>query len=191
MHHEALQVLPQVLDRIGFERGILLGHSDGASIATIMAGGVEDFRVRGLVLLAPNFFVEEAAIRSIDQARRDYTTTDLRDRLAKYHGPNVDCAFHGWCRAWLDPDFRSWDIRESIGYIRVPILIVQGTDDEYGTSAQIEAAIDEAYCPVDARVVPGARHSPHLDAPEETLAAVSEFVTTLFATFGEGVPRGH
>ncbi len=191
MHHEALEVLPAVLDRIGFERGVLLGHSDGASIATIYAGGTADFRVRGLALLAPHFFVEDVAIRSIEQAQVEYQTTDLRERLVKYHGTNVDVAFWGWNQAWLDPGFRSWDIREAIGYIRVPILIVQGSDDEYGTVAQIEAAEEEAYCPVDAVLIPGAHHSPHLDAPEETLAAVSGFVTTLLTTFGEGAIHGH
>lgn len=190
LHDEALEVLPRLLDVIGFERGILLGHSDGASIATIYAGGVADFRVRGLVLLAPHFFVEEEAIRSIEQARVDFAASDLRERLVKHHGDNVDCAFEGWNQAWLDPGFRSWDIRESIGYIRVPMLIVQGTADEYGTIAQIDTAREEAYCPVEVALVPGAGHSPHLDAPEETLAAVSGFVTTLFTTFGEGAGHG-
>ncbi len=190
LHDEAFDVLPRVLNLIGFEKGLLLGHSDGASIATIYTGGVADFRIRGLALLAPHFFVEDVAIRSIAQAREDFAAGDLRGRLAKYHGANVDCAFEGWNRAWLDPGFRRWDIRDSIGYIRVPMLIVQGTDDEYGTVAQIEAARGEAYCPVDATVIPGAGHSPHLDAPAETLAAVAEFVSTLLTTFGEGERHG-
>jgi pimeloyl-ACP methyl ester carboxylesterase len=167
LHDEALEVLPRVLEAIGFERGVLLGHSDGASIATIYAGGVADFRVRGLVLIAPRFFVEEAT--------------------------NADVAFNGWNRAWLDPGFRSWDIRESIGYIRVPILIVRGTNDDQGTSAQIAAAEEEAYCPVDVSWIAGAGHSPQLDAPEDTLRVVSGYLTTLLTTFGErkGGGRGH
>ena len=185
MHDEALTVLPALLDRIGFQRGVLLGHSDGASIATIYAGGIEDFRVRGLALIAPHFFVEDVSIRSIERAHAAYQTGDLRARLARHHGANVDVAFRGWCDAWLDPGFRSWDIRESIGYIRVPILIVQGSDDQYGTGAQIEAAREEAYCLVDVTLLPGTGHAPHVERPAETLAAVAGFVTTLFRTFEE------
>ena len=191
MHDEATQVLPKLLDRIGFERGALLGHSDGASIATIHAGTIEDFRIRGLVLMAPHFFVEDVNIRSIEEIRTNFETGDLRRRLARYHGANVDGAFWGWNRAWLDPGFRSWDIRESIGYIRVPMLIVQGADDQYGTTAQIEAARDEAYCPVDVALIDGAGHSPHLDQADRTLAAVGGFVTTLFDTFGEKAAHGN
>jgi pimeloyl-ACP methyl ester carboxylesterase len=120
MHDEALVTLPKVLDAIGFERGILLGHSDGASIATIYAGGMQDHRVRGLVLIAPHFFVEAVSLISISAARDAYETGTLRERLARYHGDNVDTAFWGWNRAWLDPDFARWDIRDSIGFIRIP-----------------------------------------------------------------------
>ena len=178
MHDEALRVLPQLLDAIGFTRGILLGHSDGASIATIYTGGIQDHRVRGLVLIAPHFFVEDVSIESIGRVRTAYHTGDLKQRLAKYHGPNVDVAFRGWNDAWLDPGFRSWDIRESIGYIRVPILIVQGTADQYGTEAQIRVAEEEAYCPVDVAMVEGAGHAPHTERAGETLAAVTAFVAT-------------
>jgi pimeloyl-ACP methyl ester carboxylesterase len=180
-------VLPAVLAAIGFERGILLGHSDGASIATIYAGSVQDHRIRGLVLVAPHFFVEELSIRSIAAARSAYQTGDLRERLAKYHS-DVDVAFRGWNEAWLDPGFRSWDIRETIGYIRVPILIVQGTDDQYGTTAQIEAAKEEAYCPVEVALIDGARHAPHGERPEETRSAITEFVLTLMEAAGEAAP---
>ena len=169
-------MLPKVLDAIGFKRGILLGHSDGASIATIYLGGIQDHRVRGLVLIAAQFFVEDVSVASIAQARVAYRDGDLRQRLTKYHGANVDCAFQGWNDAWLDPGFRSWDIQESIGYIRVPILIVQGTRDQYGTVAQIRAAEQEAYCPVDVALIDGAGHAPHLERATDTLASVAGFV---------------
>ena len=185
MHDEALRALPALLSAIGFERGVLLGHSDGASIAAIYAGGVEDHRVRGLVLVAPHFFVEDLSIRSITEARTAFETGDLRERLARHHGANVDHAFWGWNRAWLDPAFRAWDIHESLGYIRVPILIVQGTEDRYGTEAQIEAAREETYCPVDVALIDGAGHAPHLERPRETLAAVTGFLETLLVTMGE------
>jgi pimeloyl-ACP methyl ester carboxylesterase len=185
LEQEAMVVLPDLLDRIGFRRGVLLGHSDGASIATIYLGGVEDFRVRGLVLIAPHFFVEEAGLRSIERARVAFESGDLRDRLARYHGANVEVAFRGWNDVWLAPGFRRWDIRDAIGYIRVPILVLQGGDDPYGTEAQIEAAREEAYCPVEVARLPGVGHAPHLERPDETLTAVGGFVTTLFQTFEE------
>lgn len=189
MEDEALRVLPKILAAIGFERGMLLGHSDGASIATIYAGGVEDFRIRGLALLAPHFFVEDLSVASVAKVRDQYRTGDLRDRLARYHG-DVDVAFRGWNDAWLDPKFRAWDIRDAVGYIRVPILIVQGSADEFGTRAQITAAEEEAYCPVEVIWLEGVNHAPYLDAPDQTLAAAADFATTLFTTFGEGAAHG-
>ena len=132
MHEEARDVLPQLLDAIGFRRGLLLGHSDGASIAAIYAGSVQDHRVRGLVLIAPHFFTEDMGLAEIARAKEAYATTDLRAKLARWHA-DVDNAFRGWNDAWLDPGFRTWDITDALAYIRVPILIVQGEDDQYGT----------------------------------------------------------
>jgi pimeloyl-ACP methyl ester carboxylesterase len=184
MHDEALKTLPRVLSEIGFRRGLLLGHSDGASIATIYAGSVQDHRIRGLALIAPHFFVEDLSIKSIAEAKTAYAQTDLRERLARHHA-DVDNAFRGWNDAWLDPGFRAWNITEELAYIRVPILIVQGEDDQYGTSAQIEAAQEECYCPVDAVLLAGARHSPHREAPEAALQAVADFTNRILRGHGE------
>jgi pimeloyl-ACP methyl ester carboxylesterase len=180
MHDEALKVLPAVLDQAGIRKCILVGHSDGASIATIYAGGRQDFRVRGLVLLAPHFFVEDISIKSIAEAKEAYETGDLRERLRRYHD-HVDVAFWGWNRAWLDPGFRAWRIDDYLAHVRVPILIVQGRDDQYGTPAQIELAERDAYCPVEALLLEKCRHSPQLDQPEATLGAVAEFAHHLLA----------
>ena len=174
MHVEALDVLPKLLDRIGFRRGLLLGHSDGASIAAIYAGGVPDHRVRGVAMIAPHFVVEDVSVTSIAGIRKAYETTDLKTKLARWHR-DVDNAFYGWNDAWLDPRFRSWDISEYLAYIRVPVAILQGADDQYGTIRQIEIAREECYCPVDVTMLPGAGHSPHREAPEATLHAISEF----------------
>jgi pimeloyl-ACP methyl ester carboxylesterase len=182
LHDEALTTLPAVLDAIGFERGILLGHSDGASIATIYAGDVEDHRIRGLVLIAPHFFVEPLSLAGIVDTKRAYETGPLRERLMRYHGSNVDNVFWGWSRTWLDPGFASWDIRDSLARVSVPVLIVQGSADEYGTMAQIEAARDEVHPPVDVAVIPEARHSPHLEKPQETIAPIADFISTLLVT---------
>jgi pimeloyl-ACP methyl ester carboxylesterase len=178
MHVEALDVLPKVLDAIGFRRGLLVGHSDGASIAAIYAGGVQDHRIRGLALIAPHFIVEDISVRSIAEIKVAYETTDLRAKLARWHG-DVDNAFYGWNGAWLNPKFRDWDISEYLAYIRVPLAIVQGADDHYGTIRQIEIAEEECYCPVDVSIITGAGHSPHREAPEATLNAIAEFARSI------------
>jgi pimeloyl-ACP methyl ester carboxylesterase len=180
MHDEARDTLPLLLDAIGFQRGLLLGHSDGASIAAIYAGSHQDHRVGGLVLIAPHFFTEDAGIKSIEEARAAYATTDLRAKLSRWH-KDVDNAFKGWNGAWLDPKFRQWDITEFLGYIRVPMLIVQGANDQYGTVKQIEAAERECYCPVEVALLPGVKHSPQRETPEVTLAAIAEFVARVLA----------
>lgn len=175
MHDEARDVLPKLLDAIGFHRGLLVGHSDGASIVAIYAGSHQDHRVGGVVLIAPHFFTEDPGIAAIEEARKAYATTDLRAKLARWH-KDPDNAFRGWNDAWLDPDFRQWDITEPLAYIRVPMLIVQGEDDQYGTVAQIEAAERECYCPVEVALLSGVKHTPQREAPAVTLEAIAAFV---------------
>ena len=179
MHVEAFEVLPKILDAIGFRRGLLVGHSDGASIATIYAGGVQDHRIRGLALLAPHFVVEDISVRSIAEIKVAYETTELRSKLGRWH-KDVDNAFYGWNDAWLNPEFRDWDISEYLAYIRVPITIVQGADDQYGTNRQIEIARQECYCPVEVSIIEGAGHSPHRDATGTTLNSIAEFAGRIF-----------
>jgi pimeloyl-ACP methyl ester carboxylesterase len=188
MHEEALDVLPRLLDAIGFQRGILFGHSDGASIATIYAGSVQDHRVRGLVLMAPHFFTEEMGLAEIHSAREAFDSGVLRDKLKRWHA-DVDSAFRSWNGPWLDPEFRKWDITEALGYIRVPILVVQGADDQYGTLKQVEAAQQECFCPVETAILPGVRHSPHRDAAEMTLRIVADFINRLLRDHHEGDRR--
>jgi pimeloyl-ACP methyl ester carboxylesterase len=181
MRDEALDVLPQVLDQAGVRKCILLGHSDGASIAAIYAGGRQDFRVRGLVLMAPHFFVEDISIKSIAEAKEAFEKGDLRERLKRFHGDNVDVAFRSWNESWLAPAFRDWRIDEHLAYIRVPILIIQGAADKYGTPAQLALAEQETYCPVETLLLDDCRHSPHVDQPAKTLAAIAEFAHHLLA----------
>jgi pimeloyl-ACP methyl ester carboxylesterase len=184
MHVEALEVLPKLLEEIGFRRGILVGHSDGASIAAIYAGGVQDHRVRALALIAPHFIVEDVSVTSIAEIKTAYETTDLRAKLSRWH-KDVDNAFYGWNGAWLDPKFRQWDISDYLAYIRVPVAIIQGADDHYGTIRQIEIAQQECYCPVDVTVLPDAGHSPHREAPAATLNAISAFANAVLQAHGE------
>lgn len=175
---EATQILPEILDVIGFQYGVLLGHSDGATIAAIHAGSVEDFRVRGLVLIAPHFFTEPEGLASIAQAKGNYENGNLHAKLAKYHD-DVDNAFRGWNDAWLDERFKDWNVTEVIDYLRVPVLAIQGVDDQYGTMAQINEIESRAYSPVDVEIIPDCGHAPHAEYPERTLAAVGEFCARL------------
>jgi len=175
MHDEARKILPRLLDAIGFQRGLLVGHSDGASIAAIYGGSVQDHRMAGLVLMSPHFIVEDVTSASIAEVRKAYDTTELRSRLGRYH-QDGDATVHGWTDVWLKNDFRSWDLTEDLAYIRVPILIVQGEHDQYGTMRQIEIAQEECYCPVEVLMLSDAKHVPHRESPEKTLNAVVDFV---------------
>lgn len=177
MHDEALKVLPRVLDEAGVSRAVLIGHSDGGSIAAIHAGAIRDPRIAGIVLIAAHFFVEDRNIDSIAQIRTDYETTDLRSRLARYHA-NVDIAFRGWNDAWLDPRFRDFDITGYLPSITVPVLGLQGADDPYGTEAQLKVLERTVNSPLETRLIQGARHSPHLEAKQATLAAIAAFART-------------
>jgi pimeloyl-ACP methyl ester carboxylesterase len=174
MQIEALEVLPKLLDAIGFRRGILVGHSDGGSIAAVYAGGIADHRVRAIALLAPHFIVEDISVTAIAEIKTTYETTDLRAKLSRWH-KDVDNAFHGWNGAWLDPAFRAWDISDYLAYVRVPVAIIQGAADQYGTLRQVEIAQEECYCPVDTTILPGVGHVPHREAADATLAVIAEF----------------
>jgi len=178
MHDEALVTLPQVLVAASIEQAVLVGHSDGASIALIFAGSglPEASRVRGLVLEAPHVFVEDLSVESIAKAAEAYTTGELRSRLARHHGDNVDGAFWGWNRAWLDPGFRAWNIEEFLPRVRAPSLVIQEQDDPYGTLAQVESIETKSGGPVSRLLLPRCGHAPHRDQPEATIEAVARFV---------------
>jgi pimeloyl-ACP methyl ester carboxylesterase len=184
MHEEAFGALPALLDAVGFRDGVLVGHSDGASIATIHAGGVRDPRVRGLVLMAPHFFTEPAGLASIARAREAWRHGDLRERLARHHGDNVDCAFLGWNDAWLDPDFVCWDICDHLRRVRVPMLVIQGENDEYGSVRQLDAARDESGGTVEVALLSECGHSPQRDQAPATLDAIAGFTARLDADAG-------
>ncbi|KAF0805159.1 hydrolase or acyltransferase [Alcanivorax xiamenensis] len=181
MHEEAREILPRVLDAANVQRAVLVGHSDGASIALINAATVVDPRVRGLVLIAPHVFTEPIGLDSIRGAREAYQSGPLRERLARYHR-HVDVAFRGWNEAWLDPDFATWNLRGFIPGIHCPSLLLQGRQDQYGTHKQLDAI--EADCSGPCRVVwlDHCGHSPHREQPEATLETIRHFVTDLGLT---------
>ena len=190
MHEEAIDVLPCVLDGIGFRRGLLVGHSDGASIAAIYCGSVQDHRVRALALMAPHFFTEDMGIAEIERARAAFEQGPLRAKLARLHS-DPDNAFWNWCGPWLDPEFRKWDLADALAHIRVPMLIVQGEDDQYGTVRQIEVAQETCYCPVEVALLPNTRHAPYREAPQATLRAIADFTNRLLRDHHEGDVAAH
>ncbi|HME31596.1 MAG TPA: alpha/beta hydrolase [Terriglobales bacterium] len=176
MHHEGEVVLPELLDKLGIKRPILLGHSDGGSISLIFSGKYPE-RPHAVILEAPHVFVEDLSVTSINQAKMNYQTTDFPQKLGRYH-QHVDATFWGWNDIWLDPEFRSWNIEEYLPAIRCPTLCIQGEEDEYGTIAQVKAI--QARTPAtEVVMLPNCRHSPHRDQPEATLQRMAEFVATI------------
>jgi pimeloyl-ACP methyl ester carboxylesterase len=179
MHDEAFGALPEVLDATGVRDAILVGHSDGGSIALLYAGSGRAERVRALVLEAPHVFVEDVSVVSIAEAKRAYESGDLRARLLRYHGENTDGAFWGWNDVWLSDAFRAWNIEEALPRVRAPALVLQGEDDAYGTLAQVDAIVRQSGGRVERRILPACGHSPHRDRPEETLDAIVRFVASV------------
>jgi pimeloyl-ACP methyl ester carboxylesterase len=174
MHEdEALNILPEVLRALDIERPLLLGHSDGASIALIYSGANPD-DVCGVIAMAPHVFVEDMCIASIEGAREAYLRTDLPRRLGRYHR-DPDGAFWLWNRVWLDPLFRDWNIEHYLPSIRCPVLLIQGHQDEYGTMEQLER-ICRSVKGGEALKLDDCRHSPHRDRPAEVLAAIRRFM---------------
>nr|WP_093917623.1 alpha/beta hydrolase [Sulfitobacter marinus] len=178
MTREAEQSLGDVLDAAGIEHAILLGHSDGATIATIYAGSVSDMRIRSLILLAPHFFTEPDGLAAIRSAGDAYANGGLKEKLAKYHD-NVDVAFHGWHDVWTDPGFAAWNVGDSIDHLRIPVLAIQGRDDPYGTLAQIQEIETRIYSPLETAILDNCGHAPQSDQPHATLEAVREFCARL------------
>jgi pimeloyl-ACP methyl ester carboxylesterase len=177
MHHEAKVVLPEVLRQFEIERPFLLGHSDGGSIALIYAGTWPG-RVRGLVLEAPHVFVEDLGIRSITAIREGYKSSDLRQRLARYHD-HADETFRAWNGIWLDPQFRNWNIEEYLARISCPTFVIQGENDEYGTLAQVDV-IQRHVPATQSLILPRCGHSPHRDQPNLTLDAICKFIAAVY-----------
>lgn len=173
MHREALESLPELLRALGIERPILIGHSDGASIALIYAGS--GHAVRALVAMAPHVFVEDISIQGIVAAKQAFVTTDLPQRLARHHRDAVK-TFYGWNDVWLAPAFRAWNIESFLPAIKCPLLALQGYGDEYGTMAQVDAIARQAGGPVEVLKLESCGHSPHKDQPEKVIQAVAGFV---------------
>lgn len=183
MHHEARGPLPELLRTMGVGRHLLVGHSDGGTIALLNAALCPADGLAGVAVMAPHVFVEEMTVAGIratlDLYRRDDGPKSLRQRLARYHADNVDLAFHGWAGAWLHPDFRAWDIEAEMAGITVPTLLIQGRLDEYASLEQLDRIQRRLRGPAERLVVEECGHSPHLQHPDPVAAAIAAFAVRL------------
>ncbi len=192
MHDEARVTLPDLVRVLGLRRSILVGHSDGASIAILYAGGSDARGLDGLVLEAPHVFVEDVSVQSIARAAEAYRTTDLHTRLERHHGPNTEGAFRGWNDVWLHPDFRAWNIEAFLPAIQVPSLVLQGEDDAYGTVRQVDAIRTQSGGRVEVKILRQCGHAPHRDQPDLTRESIVGFVENVRGkpAGGGGSPSG-
>ena len=174
MHDEALDALPEMLAALKIEKPILVGHSDGASIAMIHAGAGND--ARGVVAMEPHVFIEPICISSIRKATHTFDTTELAEKLGRYHR-DARKTFYGWADVWLDPQFGGWDIRDDyLPGVRCPVLAIQGFDDEYGTMAQLDEIARRVSGPCELLKLEKCGHAPFRDQPEIVLSEVGRFV---------------
>ncbi len=180
MHIEAREFLPQVLANLGIhpptDRPVLVGHSDGASIALIYASAFPK-KAAGVVAMAPHTFVEPLTVESIAKIRDRFLASDLPSRLGKYHR-DVESVFRGWAGVWLRPEFAQWEIQSLLSFIRDPVLLIQGLDDEYGTTAQIDGLL-KTNSSATALTLEACGHSPHIDQPDPVIAAIGRFLSTI------------
>ena len=190
MSREATDALGPVLDAAGVRSCVLLGHSDGATIAGIYAGSVSDLRVRGLILIAPHFFTEPEGLSAIRAAGIAYSGGDMKAKLSRHHDL-PDIAFYGWHDAWTDPGFVDWNVADAIDHWRVPSLVIQGAADPYGTLAQVHEVEERAYAPVETMILENCGHAPHQEYPQDVTAEIVAFCARLhrFETSDVQIPE--
>ena len=178
LHREAEIVLPQLLAGLGIDRALLIGHSDGGSIALLAAAACPE-KVAGIVTEAAHVFVESITRQGIREALASYEPRSLEKRLARYHGDRTRGLFRAWAETWLSAAFRDWNIENCLGRIQCPALIIQGVEDQYGSPRQVEAIVAGIGPPATALLIPGCGHIPHRDTPGRVRQAIVEFVTAL------------
>lgn len=176
MHHEAQDVLPELIKIAKIKNYILVGHSDGGSISLIYAGSDKRHGLKAIITMAPHIFCEQMTVDAIEMARTAFTDGKLRQGLLKFHMDNVDCAFLGWNGAWLNRHFMKWNIEEFLPNITVPQLIIQGDDDQYGTYAQVDGIEKQSNGPVNICMLADCGHSPYKEQKELSLKTIQEFL---------------
>ncbi len=180
MQREAAQTLPKIIDALDDPDIILLGHSDGASIAACYSGWHASKRMLGSILIAPHFFTEPHGLKAIAEAKQAFESTDLPRKMAKYHR-DANATFYGWNDAWLHPDFAKWNIEDALDGIQCPTLVIQGLDDQYGTPAQCHCVAARSPSAVEIHLLDNCQHAPHLEQPDQTLGLIAQFVEPLKA----------
>ena len=178
VHDEALDSLPEVLENSHVHDAILIGHSDGGSIALLFAAEHPE-TVRGIISEAAHVFVEEITLVGIREALDIFNSTDLKQKLARYHGVNTEGIFRAWHETWLQPEFKIWDIQDCLPKIRCPVLVIQGEDDQYGTAAQVQAITTQVTGPSKALLIPNCAHVPHREAKDMVAQEMTEFILGL------------
>jgi pimeloyl-ACP methyl ester carboxylesterase len=181
LHHEARNVLPEVLRAFNIKRPILIGHSDGASIALIYASTIT-CAARALILEAPHVFVEDVTLEGIRRTGELYRHTDFARKLARWHGDQTDAMFWNWYDTWLSPEFRDWNIEAGLPRITCPVMVIQGEDDEYGTKAQVDAIASQVAGAVEVLMLPDCGHTPHRDQREQAARAMIHFLERFLGT---------
>jgi pimeloyl-ACP methyl ester carboxylesterase len=179
LEQEAHQSLPELLEACGITTPLLIGHSDGGTIALLYAARFPE-RPRGVITEAAHVFVEEVTLSGIRQAEAAYQAGGLRDKLMRHHGQRTDAMFHGWSDIWLAPEFRDWSVESELARIRCPVLAIQGEDDEYGSAAQVQAIASRVSGPAAVALIPGCGHIPHHQARERVLREMTEFIGTIY-----------
>lgn len=179
LHREAVDILPAVLDQAKVANPILIGHSDGGTIALLYAAAFPE-KVRGVITEAAHVFVEEITLRGIEASLKVFEEDEkLKSRLAEYQGGHTDSILSDWKNIWLNPKFRDWNIEEMLPQIKCPVLVIQGEEDEYGSVAQVEAIANQVSGPSKKLVIPGCGHRPHHQAEEVVLREMSGFITDI------------
>ena len=178
MSIEAKKYLPEVINQLHLKQYILIGHSDGGTIAALNSASVQSNDLKGIVLVAPHFFIEKFNIESIKKIRNKYEKEGLREKLSRYHD-DVDNAFYGWCDTWLNPNFHSWDITDEIQNIKKPVCAIQGNTDPYGSVKQIEVLEKKLYVNVSKLILEKCGHNPFFERTEKSIKYIKSFINEI------------
>jgi pimeloyl-ACP methyl ester carboxylesterase len=170
--------LLELCDKLKLERPVLFGHSDGGTIA-LLAAGMAPTSFAGVISEGAHVFVEELSIAGIKKAKEIYQTTNLKTRLEKYHGDKTDTVFSIWADTWCSPEFRDWNMEDKLSLIQCPVLVLQGSEDEYGTRDQVDTIANKVSGPVQPHLIPGVAHTPHKHAVDEVLRLSVQFISRL------------